>query len=237
MLVLNDAFKEKIINRYQKDGIEWLNNFNTVVDKYKYMFNLSNIKILDNLSINIIIKAKSKDFGEVIMKIGALGMTFLNEIKYINLLSLDNMVKCYYYNTDDRVMILENIYPGYNLTNVESFDERLKIFSMLVNDICKNSNHLSEFPTYRDRLKDKISNITNLDGINSDVLEMLLVANNMYDEISSMNLPKYVLDNDLQHKNILKGEIGWKMIDPHGVVGEKFLKHVNLLKQNYLVIV
>lgn len=58
MLVLNDAFKEKIINRYQKDGIEWLNNFNTVVDKYKYMFNLSNIKILDNLSINIIIKAK-----------------------------------------------------------------------------------------------------------------------------------------------------------------------------------
>ena len=81
MLVLNDAFKEKIINRYQKDGIEWLNNFNTVVDKYKYMLNLSNIKILDNLSINIIIKAKSKDFGEVIMKIGALGMTFLNEIK------------------------------------------------------------------------------------------------------------------------------------------------------------
>lgn len=122
MLVLNDTFKEKIINRYQKDGIEWLNNFNTVVDKYKDMFNLSNIKILDNLSINIVIKAKSKDFGEVIMKIGAPGMTFLNEIKYINLLSLDNMVKCYYYNTDDRVMILENIYPGYNLTNVESFD-------------------------------------------------------------------------------------------------------------------
>ena len=53
---------------------------------------------------------------------------------------------------------------------------------MLINDICKNSNHLSEFLTYRDRLKDKISNITNLDGINSDLLEMLLVANDMYDE-------------------------------------------------------
>ena len=74
---------------------------------------------------------------------------------------------------------------------------------MLINDICKNSNHLSEFLTYRDRLKDKISNITNLDGINSDLLEMLLVANDMYDEISSMNLPKYVLHNDLQHKNIM----------------------------------
>ena len=230
MLVLNDTFKEKIINRYQKDGIEWLNNFNTVVDKYKDMFNLSNIKILDNLSINIVIKAKSKDFGEVIMKIGAPGMTFLNEIKYINLLSLDNMVKCYYYNTDDRVMILENIYPGYNLTNVESFDERLKIFSMLINDICKNSNHLSEFLTYRDRLKDKISNITNLDGINSDLLEMLLVANDMYDEISSMNLPKYVLHNDLQHKNILKDGNGWKMIDPHGVVGEKVFDTCQFIK-------
>ena len=59
---------------------------------------------------------------------------------------------------------------------------------------------------------------------------MLFIANNMYDEISNMNLPKYVVHNDLQHKNILKGENGWKMIDPHGIGGEKVFETCQFIK-------
>lgn len=40
-------------------------------------------------------------------------------------------------------------------------------------------------------------------------------------EINSMNLPKYVLHDDLHHNNILKSKNDWKVIDTHGVVGEK----------------
>lgn len=41
---------------------------------------------------------------------------------------------------------------------------------------------------------------------------------NLYKEIQKMNLDKYILHNDLNHKNILKSENGWKVIDPHGVL-------------------
>ena len=58
--------------------------------------------------------------------------------------------------------------------------------------------------------------------------------------MQEMNLPKYILHDDLHHKNIFKSENGWKAIDPHGIIGEKVietaqflraeLKHTNLEK-------
>ena len=228
MLMLSNEFKEKTINRYQNKGLKWLSEFNSIVDKYKDMFGLYNMKVFDNLSINIVVSAKSNKYGNVVMKLGTPGETFLNEIKFINLLSIKNIVDCYYFNTKDRVMILENINPGYNLKNVTSFDERLKIFSTILNNICKESEYLKEFPTYENKLKDKFSNINN--NINDNLLEMLIIAKDMYDEIKAMNLPKYILHCDLQHKNILKSGNTWKVIDPHGVVGEKVFDTCQFIK-------
>lgn len=45
-----------------------------------------------------------------------------------------------------------------------------------------------------------------------------------------MSLPKYVLYDDLQHKNILKCENGWKIINPHGIVGEKVLETYHFIR-------
>ena len=42
----------------------------------------------------------------------------------------------------------------------------------------------------------------------------------LYSEVQKMKLNKYILHNDLNHKNILKSENGWKVIDPHGLVKE-----------------
>lgn len=53
---------------------------------------------------------------------------------------------------------------------------------------------------------------------------------NLYKEIQKMNLDKYILHNDLNHKNILKSENGWNVIDPHGVVGEKTIETTQFIK-------
>ena len=53
---------------------------------------------------------------------------------------------------------------------------------------------------------------------------------NLYKEIQKMNLDKYILHNDLNHKNILKSENGWKVIDPHGVVGERLIETTQFIK-------
>ena len=38
------------------------------------------------------------------------------------------------------------------------------------------------------------------------------------------------MHNDLNHKNILKSENGWNVIDPHGVVGEKTIETTQFIK-------
>ncbi len=35
MIILSDKFKTKIINRYGKEGNEWLNNIDNIIMKYK----------------------------------------------------------------------------------------------------------------------------------------------------------------------------------------------------------
>lgn len=43
MISLSDKFKTKIINRYGKEGNEWLNNIDNIIKKYKKLFMLQNI--------------------------------------------------------------------------------------------------------------------------------------------------------------------------------------------------
>ena len=52
----------------------------------------------------------------------------------------------------------------------------------------------------------------------------------LYSEVQKMKLNKYILHNDLNHKNILKSENGWKVIDPHGVVGEKLFETAQFIR-------
>lgn len=221
MIELPENFKRKIINRYNKIGINWLNNIDLIANKYINMFDLKKVKVLDDLSMNIVLTAESEKLGDVIIKIGAPGITSHNEILYINLLPLKNMVKCFYYNINDRVMILEKIFPGYSLNKVENIDERIKIFKNLLNDICvNNGNCLNKFPTYNKKLEEKLKEANEYADRSKYIIELLNNATNMYEEITKLNLPKYVLHGDLQHKNILKFQEGWKIIDPQGNVGE-----------------
>lgn len=54
-LELPNKYKDKIINRYGAKGEEWLENINNIVEKYKKQFQLQDIKLIENLTMNIVI--------------------------------------------------------------------------------------------------------------------------------------------------------------------------------------
>lgn len=230
MIKLPQNYTQKIINRYEQAGIEWLESIDAIIEKYTKMFNLKNIKVVEKLTMNIVLFAKSNDYGDIVMKIGSPGRTSIDEIKFIKYCSSKYMTKCYYYNIEDRVMILEKNKPGYTLSKQEKLDERIKIFCDIANELAESNDHLNEFPTYGDTLKEKINNTKIYKNVSPEILDMLNKAYQIYEEISKKNLPKYVLHHDLQHKNILKSESGWKVIDPHGVVGEKVIETCQFIK-------
>lgn len=227
MINLPDNFKTKIINRYGQDGNNWLNNIDNVIEKYKNKFELENIRLVDKLGMNIVLFAESHKYGNVVMKIGAPGKTAISEINIIKYYSSEIFPKCYYSSLEDRVIILERIFPGDNLTTVDNLEERIKIFTNISENILvpiEKIDNIEPFFTFKDIFKSRIEYVYQNKSDFVDILWMIDKANNIYDEICKMNLPKYILHNDLHHKNILKSEVGWKAIDPHGIIGERVIE-------------
>ena len=234
MIQLPKEFKENIINRHGKIGKEWLNSTNEIIEKYKKQFNLSNIKLADNLSMNILIYANSSEYGEVVLKIGAPGETTIGEINYLRQYSSKYFAKCYYYNIDDRVMLLEKVNPGYNLMNIKNQQERINIFCTMLNNIIVNNTSNNEFKFYENIIKEKIEYVNNNKQDYTNILHMSDITNNLYNDIKKLNLPKYILHDDLQYKNIIKSNQGWKVIDPHGVIGEKVFETTHFIRNELL---
>lgn len=227
MINLPDEFKRKIINRYGKDGHEWINNIDNIIEKYKKKFLLTNIRLVDNVSINVVLFAESAKLGSIVIKIGAPNKTIISEMNTIKYYSPNYFPKCYYYSIEDRVIILERIFPGYNLNTLETFEERLKIFVDISNNLLipiENIKDKEHFLAFHDIFKSKIEYAYQNKSKYLDILWMIDKANNIYDKMHNMNLPKYLLHNDLHYKNILKSEDGWKAIDPHGIIGERVIE-------------
>lgn len=224
MLKLPNKFKIRIINKYGQKGREWLDDIDNILNKYKYKFELENIKLFPNLNMNIVLSAKSHKYGNIVMKIGSPGNTSINEINIMKYYSSNYVPKCYYSCIDDRVMILEKIFPGYTLNNLANIEERIKTFSDIANNLLIVDNGNQKFPTFEELFIENIEYAHKNKKDYSDMIYMINIANDIYNKIKKMNLPKYILHYDLHHKNILKTENGWKAIDPHGIIGEKVLE-------------
>ena len=233
MLELPEKFRKNIINRYNEKGIEWLSNLDNVVNKYTNKFELKDVELIKDLSMNLVIFANSKKYGDVVLKICAPGKTACTEIKVMKKFNISNMVKCYYSNLKDRVLILERIVPGYSLNNVKEQNDRIKIFCKVLKNYSIPDNNKKEFPSYEEKLKNTLeyfySNKIEYSEYN-DIIYLVEEMKNLYSEVQKMNLNKYILHNDLNHKNILKSENGWKVIDPHGVVGEKLFETAQFIR-------
>ncbi len=227
MINLPDKFKTKIINRYGKEGYRWLNSIDNIIEKYKKQFMLKNIRLVDDISINVVLFAESPEFGNIVIKIGAPSKTIISEMNAIKYYSPKYFPKCYYYSIEDKVIILERIFPGYNLSILESFEERTKVFIDISSNLLipiENVKDKEPFLTFHDIFKNKIQYAYQNKSQYLDILGMIDKANKIYDKIYKMNLPKYILHNDLHYKNILKTENGWKAIDPHGIIGERVIE-------------
>ena len=230
MIEVPENFKKNIINRYNKKGIKWLDNLDNVVNKYINKFELKNIKVIENLSMNLVIFANSKRYGDIVLKIGAPGKTTIGEIKIMKQYQTKNMVKCYYSNLKDRVLILERVLPGYSLDNVKEQKDRIKIFCDIFNNYSIPDNNENKFPTYEAKLKEILKYDDNNKNKYNDIIKIIEEMKNLYKEIHKLKLKKYILHNDLNHKNILKSENSWKVIDPHGIIGEKLIETAHFIR-------
>lgn len=230
MIKLPDEYNNKVINRYGIKGRAWLEKIDLIIDKYIKKFDLTNVLLANDLSINVVLFADSKKYGKVILKVLAPTLVSINEINYMKMCSDNFFAKCYFYDKEDRVMLLEKLMPGYPLSKVDNQNERIDIFCYIMNGIVNDSLSIKGFKTLDDTFKERFNYALNHKEEYVYIYNEINYAISVYEDIKRMNLPKYVLHDDLHHKNILKVENGWKVIDPHGIVGERVFETAQFIR-------
>lgn len=220
MITLPKEFKESIINRYNEDGIKWLNNIDGIIKKYIYKYELEDIRLADKLSINLVLFAKSRQYGNVVLKIIP-SKTLISEVSAIKHYDSKYSVICYDYDKEDKVMLLELLSPGISLFNLENLEQRIKTFSNIAINLMFNTENKGDFKSFEKRFNDKIICVEQNTEEFLEIINIINTGIQLYKELKEKNLPKYVLHGDLQHHNILKSGDKWKAIDPHGIIAEK----------------
>lgn len=220
MISLPEKFKKSIINRYYEYGIKWLNNIDKLIIKYIDKYKLYDIRLANKLTMNLVLFAKSQQYGDVVLKISP-STTAISEASAIKHYSSEYSTICYYYDKEDKVMILDLLSPGTSLLNLDNLEERIKIFSNIATHLMFKTENQGNFKTYKKRFNDKIIYVEENKEKFLDIINIIDTGIQFYKELKEKNLPKYVLHGDLNHRNILKSGDKWKAIDPHGIIAER----------------
>lgn len=232
MIHLPKEYKESVINSYGDKGKEWLENFNLTLNRCIKEFELDEIELVDKLSINIVLFAKSRKYGDIVLKILHPSETSINEIRVMKKYPKKYIPKLYLTDEENKIIIMERLYPGNTLDQISSRIERIKIFYSMLNHIKLeiNSVDLIKERTIIERIKHSIEYTYKNQDNYKDIMDMIEDSSKLCKKMEKTNLPKYILHDDLQHKNILKSKEGWKVIDPHGIIGERFFDTAMFIK-------
>ena len=222
MVELQNNYKENIIKMFGQIGEEWLKKVPQLVEEYIDKFSLTNIKLLKDLTYNVLIFADSNDFGPVVLKIEIpFKELTIRESEALLLNDGVGACRCYYKDIDDGVILMERLMPGKSLNEIYDLEKKCEIFRDVANRFNIQITDECQLPFY-----DEIF-YRSVDLANSDpekyqmVMKLLARATNFFEEIKNIDEGNYLLHSDMFADNILKDNSGWKAIDPHGFIGNR----------------
>lgn len=222
MITIANEYKEKIIGMFGEIGKNWIERVPSIIDKYINKFKLTDINIVSDLTYNILLFAKNNEFGDVVLKV-ELPFKEMTERESIAL-KLNNGVgacKCYYSNVDDGIILMERLLPGISLEEEKNFEKKVSIFSDVSRKFNIIINKDVNLPTYREILDRSISIIGENDIYS--IMNLLETADKLYGEVEEEQDVNYLVHSDLHCGNILLSCNEWKVIDPHGFIGDRVL--------------
>ena len=209
---MHSKFEQNIINIYGNKGQQWLIDLPSIVAKIAQEWNLTNLKPVDNLSINYVLSGKQNS-QEIILKLSLDTDLIFHEKTALMALAGYGAVPVIAYQ--NRALLLKKLSPAISLKAYlpERQTEALKI-------ACEVTKKLSSAPFPQNiklsTIEERFSLLDKAWPIPNDYLNL---ARQFRDHIFNAHQTRKVLHGDLHHDNILRDGEAWKVIDPHGVIG------------------
>lgn len=219
MLKLEESLIKNITVTFGEKGELWLESIQSIVNNCIDMWGLTDIKTIKNQTYNFVLMAKSKEYGEVLLKISPKFDKQNQEYSAITMLDSPYLREVYEFSSDYNALLMRLIEPGDTLHSLDDRDKQLEIGLNLVRGIAKEFNKpvgLSSFKEWIIKAFDYARD-NSLGG--NFLLSYIKRAEGYYKTLEEEYRDKYIIHGDFHHDNILLSHKDWIVIDPKGATG------------------
>lgn len=213
---LNTSFIKNIHATYGQEGEVWLNNLTEHLENLSLQWDFKIIHPVKDLSYNFVAVVKLKN-GLGILKTAPPAAQLMTEVEWLSA-HKTRAPMIFHSNKDSNAYLMEKLEPGISLKYLvkDGNDEKAtRILAQVILDLQasdtlpqKNyqhiSEHISSFEFLRGHLETKIINY----------------AVSVFKDLCADSSNDIVLHGDLHHDNILQSDTSWRVIDPHGYIGD-----------------
>ncbi len=216
---LPDSFIKTIQESFGTAGRLWLERLPGLVGEAIRRWNLSEVRIVQNLSYNYVAFAR-RGSEQVVLKIGVPDRELTSEMTALQIFNGSGAVRLLEGNEPDGMFLLERLRPGCLLSTLEQDDQATQIAAEVMLHLWRPAPaedrliRLSDWFRGLDQLRPTYDGGTgpfpgNLVEEVQELLPRLFTESN----------PSRLIHGDLHHFNILQSARGWLAIDPKGVIG------------------
>ncbi len=208
------TFMDKAVRTFGQRGRDWVDALPALVDHAIATWQLSDCRLFEPLSVNLICLAHSSIHGDVVLKLGVPQTEVSTEMRLLALWDGQGACRLHAADPNRGMMLLERLQPGTDLTGLPTTQERSLIAARLMARLHRPAPPDHGLPLYAERLAAAFARARR-DGWGC--LDLIAEAEA---RIRPDGPQQVLLHGDLHHWNILQaGAHEWRAIDPHGVVG------------------
>lgn len=232
MVQIPEYFKTKTRQQFGQEGEKWIDDLPNTLSECVDRWNLTDLVLVNNLSINFLCYAASKH-GNAILKLSGPHSERYTELTALTLYNGKHVCKCFESDPELGAMLLERINPGHLLRCAVPEDEQLRIGAQLVRALPIPIEINVSLPSYSAWIERAIRTVHTKYKPSHEFKNVMDAALQLFKEIPKNK--RYLLHGDVHHDNILLASDGrWKAIDPQGVIGAPVLECGRFI-QNHVI--
>jgi len=239
MALIPDAFRQTILENFHEQGAAWLEQLPALIRQFAARWSL---QMSDPFPLSYGYCAPAVQAGgrEVVIKLAVPGDDFTHQVQALRFFDGRGMVRMIEADVEQGALLLERLRPGQMLVNEVTDDEQATRIAARVmgavwvpvpdgHPFLRMADWAEEFKKIRSQFQDRICPLP---------ARTIDRTDDLFKELLASGGPQHLLHGDLHHFNILsvseESGLGWRAIDPFGVVGEReveigaFVRNPNL---------
>lgn len=214
---LNPTFIVNIRDLYGETGEGWIKDLPTLLSLLGSKWNFRFLNVMPDLTYNFVALVEMLPTGEIaILKMGPKDKNIGTEVRWLGCFDA-GVPKIYWHDENHDAFLMERLEPGQSLkalVKAGDDDTATRIICHAIRNLQSHQQKQAEF-THLSELAGSLSVLKNhLDD------RTLSKAESLFHALTTDRTQDVILHGDLHHDNILSSGSTWKVIDPHGYVGD-----------------